>query len=48
MADKKLYETEQKRALSGVELPPHSLIGVSSLAWPEMVVEVEVTAVIAK
>ena len=48
MADKKLYEAEQMCALSGIEPPPHSLIDVSSLAWPEMVVEVEVTAIVPK
>ena len=44
MRDKTAYEAEQQRALGGVEPPPHSLIGVSSLAWPGMVVEVEATA----
>ena len=44
MQDKHAYETEQRLALDGVEPPPHSTIGVSSLAWPGMVVEVEATA----
>lgn len=46
MRDKEAYEAEQRRALDGLEPPPHSLIGVSSLAWPGMVVEIEVTAVL--
>lgn len=46
MGDKLVYEAEQRRALDGAPPPPHSLIGVSALAWPGMVVEVEVTAVV--
>lgn len=46
MRDKDAYEAEQRRALDGAEPPPHTLLGVSSLAWPGMVVEVEVTAVV--
>jgi 2-iminobutanoate/2-iminopropanoate deaminase len=42
--DKNACESEQRHALGGIEPPPHSLIGVSSLAWPGMVVEVEATA----
>ena len=44
MSDKHAYESEQRQALDGIEPPPHSLIGVTSLAWPGMVVEVEATA----
>ncbi len=44
MRDKNAYESEQRQALGDIEPPPHSLIGVSSLAWPGMVVEVEATA----
>jgi enamine deaminase RidA (YjgF/YER057c/UK114 family) len=44
MRDKNAYEGEQRQALGGIKPPPHSLIGVSSLAWPGMVVEVEATA----
>lgn len=32
-------------ALSGLPLPAHTLVGVSSLAWPGMMFEVDVTAV---
>lgn len=46
MRDKNAYETEQKRALDGVDPPPHTLLGVHSLAWPGMTVEIEVTAVV--
>ena len=31
----------------GVTFPVHTLIGVSALAFPEMIVEVDVTAVVA-
>ena len=31
--------------LAGLELPAHTLVGVSSLAWPGMMFEVDVTAV---
>jgi 2-iminobutanoate/2-iminopropanoate deaminase len=44
MQDKTAYESELRQALGGIEPPPHSLIGVNSLAWPGMVVEVEATA----
>lgn len=44
--EKNAYESVQREALEGVEPPPHSLIGVSALAWPGMVVEVEATAVV--
>ncbi|MGB8391788.1 RidA family protein, partial [Mycobacterium sp.] len=44
MRDKNAYESEQRQALGDIEPPPHSLIGVNSLAWPGMVVEVEATA----
>lgn len=44
MRDKDAYESEQRQALGGIGPPPHSLIGVKSLAWPGMVVEVEATA----
>ena len=44
MRHKNAYQTEQRLALDGVEPPPHSTIGVSSLAWPGMVVEVEAPA----
>ncbi|BBY23452.1 hypothetical protein MSTO_36570 [Mycobacterium stomatepiae] len=43
MRDKAEYERVEREALAGVE-PPHSLIGITSPAWPGMVVEVEVTA----
>ena len=46
MREKKLYEGALHKALGGVEPPPHSLLGVSSLAWPGMMVEVEVTAAV--
>lgn len=46
MQDKGAYEAEQRHALAGAPPPPHSLIGVSELAWPGMVVEVEVTAIV--
>ena len=48
MRDKDAYESEQRRALGGAEPPPHTLLGVSSLAWPGMVVEVEATAVLPR
>ncbi len=35
-------------ALSGLPLPAHTLVGVSALAWPGMMVEVDVTAVKAR
>ena len=44
MSDKHAYESEQRQALDGIEPPPHSLIGVTGLAWSGMVVEVEATA----
>ncbi len=31
----------------GVRFPVHTLIGVSALAFPEMIVEVDVTAIVA-
>lgn len=46
MRDKQAYEAVQHEALGGIEPPPHSLIGVASLAWPGMLVEVEATAVV--
>ena len=30
----------------GVQFPSHTLIGVAALAFPEMIVEVDVTAVV--
>ena len=32
-------------ALAGLPLPAHTLVGISALAWPGMMVEVDVTAV---
>jgi 2-iminobutanoate/2-iminopropanoate deaminase len=46
MREKQAYEQELQAALGGAEPPPHTLIGVTSLAWPGMVVEVEVTAAV--
>ena len=46
MRDKQAYEQELRSALGDTEPPPHTLIGVSTLAWPSMVVEVEVTAAV--
>jgi enamine deaminase RidA (YjgF/YER057c/UK114 family) len=34
-------------SLGGVQFPAHTLIGVAALAFPEMIVEVDVTAIIA-
>ncbi|KVN98170.1 hypothetical protein WJ69_01840 [Burkholderia ubonensis] len=41
----KAYLACQKEALGGAPLPPHTLLNVSQLAWPGMMVEVDVTAV---
>lgn len=46
MREKHIYEAALHKALGGVEPPPHSLLGVNSLAWPGMMVEVEVTAAV--
>ena len=35
----------RSEALSGLPLPAHTLVGVTSLAWPGLMVEVDVTAV---
>lgn len=39
------YLTCQKEALGGAPMPVHTMVNVSQLAWPGMMVEVEVTAV---
>ncbi|TDR82992.1 RidA family protein [Paludibacterium purpuratum] len=41
------YMACQKAAFAGAPMPPHSLINVSQLAIPGMMVEVEATAAIA-
>lgn len=35
----------RSEVLAGLQLPVHTLVGVSTLAWPGMMVEVDVTAV---
>ncbi|MCG4256735.1 RidA family protein [Acetobacter senegalensis] len=45
MRDKDAYQKCQREAMGTAEMPPHTLLGVSSLAWPGMLVEVEVTAI---
>jgi enamine deaminase RidA (YjgF/YER057c/UK114 family) len=35
-------------AIKDAELPASTLLNVSQLAWPDMMVEIDVTAVIAK
>ena len=45
MRDKDAYQKCQRDAMGKAELPPHTLLGVNSLAWPGMLVEVEVTAI---
>ncbi|WP_232445683.1 RidA family protein [Burkholderia ubonensis] len=40
------YVACQKDALGGAALPPHTMLNVNRLAWPGMMVEVEVTAVV--
>ena len=40
------YITCRDLALAGAQLPPHTLINVNQLAWPGMMVEVEVTAAV--
>ncbi|MXN73984.1 RidA family protein [Burkholderia sp. 4701] len=40
------YMACQKDALGGAALPPHTMLNVNRLAWPGMMVEVEVTAVV--
>jgi enamine deaminase RidA (YjgF/YER057c/UK114 family) len=32
---------------SGATFPSHTLIGVSALAFPEMIVEIDITAIVA-
>jgi enamine deaminase RidA (YjgF/YER057c/UK114 family) len=46
MRNKDAYVACQREALAGAPPPPHTLLGVSSLAWPGMQVEVEVTAAV--
>lgn len=46
MRNKDAYVACQREALGGAKPPPHTLLGVSSLAWPGMMVEVEVTAAV--
>lgn len=45
MRHKEIYEQVQGEYFAGLDMPVHSLVEVSSLAWPGMLVEVEVTAV---
>ena len=45
MRHKDIYERVQGEYFSGFNMPVHSLVEVSALAWPGMLVEVEVTAV---
>lgn len=40
------YMNCQKNALGSAPQPPHTLLQVSQLAWPGLMVEVEVTAVV--
>jgi len=35
-------------AMSGMVLPAHTLVNISQLAWPGMMIEVDATAVVAK
>ena len=44
--DKEVYENEQQRALTGISPPPHTIVEVTGLAWPGMVVEIDITAVV--
>lgn len=46
MRNKEAYVACQREVLAGAPPPPHTLLGVSSLAWPGMQVEVEVTAAV--
>ena len=45
MRHKDVYERVQGEYFAGLKMPVHSLVEVSALAWPDMLVEVEVTAV---
>lgn len=36
----------RKEAFAGAELPVHTLVVVAGLAWPEMLVEIDVVAVV--
>ena len=45
MRHKDIYERVQGEYFAGLDMPVHSLVEVSALAWPGMLVEVEVTAV---
>lgn len=45
MRHKPVYEQVQAEYFAGLNMPVHSLVEVSHLAWPGMLVEVEVTAV---